>query len=738
MRRLAALLVVALLTPSALAWNEAHGDMTRNGVAFVPAGPLDVVAKGSLAARGEALGMTRGAGVVPVGDETAFALQKGTDCRLVFRASFVGNASRSVPLGACNRPIAMAYDYANDDVLVAFNAGSSGEGVVAVAPDGARRWSFAPGAQLPNANPAAGWVVPSLAFDAARNEVVLLARGVAVAGANGPVDEDNRVVVLNATSGAPKWSRAVTSTESAPFVGGVSSIAPAAPGLEASTLTLSPDGIFVVGWKQAQCAACATSAFGTEAFLAWYSRGGDARGFQPAGSLSTSDASDPTRAAEARTPVGSEYAVARGSNVALALGGSVVVVNPADSAPVGRAPIQAPEASDSSDFTHASVWTERVIVLGLRHSLAAFDPVTLAGRWGQSEGPQWELVDVLVDSQGLIDSLYERAATHETLLVRATPDNALVGKLPLPLDAPAYDAFLTPTKEGLLLVNRTGGFVLLGHAEDARLPNVAASDAYPAPGTIVRLEVTTSAPADVAVSWGDGSYEQVRSIQATKVVLTHTFVDRGLRQALVSASYVDGTTATRALALDVGGTPPPDLTPLQEAFAPENQNLTFGVLGIFVTLLGGLVTLGRARRRTTRIERELGRLDVLTELAQRQPRDAARAVRDYRDRIRRMLGHGDLDEPQYHVLETRSARLLTALEARLVAPLEGKLSPAFRRRLAAAFDDATLHEAERDALVAALAAEALADSEKDHLRGILEDLTSRLAPAERAPETAGA
>ena len=506
-------------------------------------------------------------------------------------------------------------------------------------------------------------------------------------------------------------------------------------------LTLTSNGVVVTGYLET-CAGCDPRSNGEQAFAAWFTRAGAAVGFEAA---REGPVPDPTQgapqASSARTQPGSEYAVARGSLAALALGGEVLQIDPGTPSPVGRASLQAVEALSTNIFWPAGVWTSAALVIGLPHSLTAIDPqrVQAPPLWSKQEGPDHPVVDIILDSSGTIDVLYGGPQGTSPSLVQYSPSGQLLGKTKLPFVLPAgqWAALLVPTPQGLLVTDAESAYALLAPAPEATLPSVRASSGFPAPGQVVRLDITLPTHGEVAVSWGDETYETVGGAPLATVTFFHAYVDRGPRDVRVTGEYPDLTTATRTLSLDVGGTPPPDLTPLQTAFAPENQNITFGVLGIVVTAVGGLFTLLRARHRTSRIGRQLARIDEIAQLAQRQPRDAARAVRDYRDGIRRKLAEGALDEPQYHVLETRSARLLTALEARLVAPLEGKLSPAFRRRLAAAFEDATLHASERDALVSALAQEALPDAEKAHLHAILDDLTSA-SDGGSAPETRGA
>jgi hypothetical protein len=120
--------------------------------------------------------------------------------------------------------------------------------------------------------------------------------------------------------------------------------------------------------------------------------------------------------------------------------------------------------------------------------------------------------------------------------------------------------------------------------------------------------------------------------------------------------------------VDVGGTPPPKLNALQVALSPDYQNVTFGVLGVAVTIVGGAITIGRTRSRISRLQRQLDAIEEIRMLSIERPRGAARALRDRHDRLPRELAQHHIDEAQRAILEAQTLKLLRTLRIRLLPP----------------------------------------------------------------------
>ncbi len=215
---------------------------------------------------------------------------------------------------------------------------------------------------------------------------------------------------------------------------------------------------------------------------------------------------------------------------------------------------------------------------------------------------------------------------------------------------------LTPLSNppGLLAWHdQTGRAALLAVADERLRPAMSLSTTYPAVGEPVRLEATAPDAQALQVGWGDGRRVQVAPGEATET----TFDEEGLRTLRVTAVYEDGTTATAETVLHVGGTPPQDLNALQTAFARENQDLTFGVLGLLVALIGGLIAIGRRRRKRGILQTELDAIEQAYAMTREDPRACTEALAERRVHCRGLLLDGRLDEGQYAILEKRIEEL---------------------------------------------------------------------------------
>lgn len=694
-----ALLVALFLMPGAgAAWTQAQGDAARNGDVALPGGVLDIVEVSRLWPVGEertlytfasAGGIATSAGLAHV------SYGEGT-CRLDITRP--GGETRLLhEWGRCSFGHLTALDEETDRAFVCLNLPDVGMALAAVsARTGDALWTHtwfgAPclGAAydatngrlyLPQTVVAADGPRARLdALDAATGEVVFVAHPSPVAGTRANVDLG---------FGVPQYGRGVTVTET---------------------------GVLLTGYADPSRAAAYE-----DMFVAWFDMDGVPRGIERA-SLGEAPGSN-GRFSRA----GTQWPAARGALAALGLGDEVVVLQPQTGSVVLRAPLTAVEPTTQGVFWRSAVWGDRAIILQLPHSLRAFEPATLSPSWTWTESLDHVVHDVLRVSGGRI--LVLASSGNDTLLVDLDEATGLVlGRmsLPLPLEDGARAILAPAAGEALHVLGDDGTLLRLGRADDAARPSVTVSNAFPAPGERVHLTATSTAGEDavLVVDWGDARPQPLGPDGASRVLSA-----RGVRDVTVRAAFPDGTTASTVLTLDVGGTPPPKLTALQTAFAPENQDLTFGILGIALTLLGAIVTVGRTRARIARLERELDAMEEIRILSGRDPREAVRALRDYRAALPREMARRRIDESHYHVLEARSARLLRVLRARLFAPYLDRLSDGYRRLLEAAFEDATLGPAEWALLNEGLATEAgLTDGERRDVRELLGDFVAGAPP----------
>lgn len=259
----------------------------------------------------------------------------------------------------------------------------------------------------------------------------------------------------------------------------------------------------------------------------------------------------------------------------------------------------------------------------------------------------------------------------------------------------------------LLLYSLDGGLFTLGPADPALAPRVAVSTAYPASGEPVTFTVDAPrADTNYTIAWGDGAITENGSSW------THRFGGDGTRTVRVTAQFADGRTATTETLVRVGATPPADLNTLQRAFAPENQDLTFGLLGLALTLgAGGIAVLAR-RRRHSRLRDDLRALARIRDDGRTDPEGAVLALGAYRERLFADLEAGRVDDAQFHTLVARADATFGALRTRLLGPLAGRLTADFRHALDVVLHDGRVDADERVALRAALDAERHATEEE--------------------------
>ncbi|HEX9767068.1 MAG TPA: hypothetical protein VGA36_09915, partial [Nitriliruptorales bacterium] len=128
-------------------------------------------------------------------------------------------------------------------------------------------------------------------------------------------------------------------------------------------------------------------------------------------------------------------------------------------------------------------------------------------------------------------------------------------------------------------------------------------------------------------------------------------------ELVVSARNRAAQTASRAFVVSVGGSAPPEATFLEQAFARENQDLTFGLLGLFVAVTGGAIAVSRQRLHKNRLQRELRAVNEVFVRLQDRPAACEAALNERRARIQNLLADGELDENQFHVLDRRLEEL---------------------------------------------------------------------------------
>jgi hypothetical protein len=273
----------------------------------------------------------------------------------------------------------------------------------------------------------------------------------------------------------------------------------------------------------------------------------------------------------------------------------------------------------------------------------------------------------------------------------------------------------------VLLWDRAGEALVLGRAA-AAAPLLRASDVYPPLGTEVTLAwQPTAEVVGVNVGWGDGTV----AAYAPDAVAAHRYYEEGDRTITVTVHHEDGTSASAQTLVHVGQEPPIALNLMQRAFADDKVDTTWGIIGLVVVLVGGIVAVGRRRRHHSVLQDELAKLRDIRADGIDDPAAAARSLEGYERRIASDLATRRLTDAQFSVLRLEVSDVRRTLRKRAVAPMAGIVSPAFRLALDAALEDGRITGDEADALLRALRRErGLPEGQRARVRKFIQHWTT--------------
>lgn len=703
------------------------------------------------------------------------------DCLLLrIPLPFTGESSLQ-PLSDCHFGYFQGYDAATDTFfLCSMSRGDEPFFQARDASSGSVRWSLRR-SQLGNTleEPETRWSCSGVAFDFARG-IAIVPVGSSRSGADFP---RNRVVRLDVRTGAPVWVRqVVVPTGSVPAIPSTDQTDRdgAGPNFLPLSATLTTDGVVVMGVTI--CADTLTcdppqgavneyeDPFPVESAVAWFDLAGNRRGVlvakDDAGANTRRSCVDPARAPIERIRSGSTAATASGNEAILHLGQCLYKLRATEPEPVGKTAIASLEQRDPGELGYApGAWTPDGVIVPSRKSIAAFHPVDLSPLWswtlqdpgrdpeavvGSRDGTAWVLATSAAQRVPAEDP--QAAVLYRLDTTRAAEDKSarLQQKLYLPLrvfrtyeegvaltgepvragsTTVQYISFfnrgpdITPLASGdLVLTDMAGRLVYLGVCSEVARPSISISDTFPRPGIATRLtiEAPPGAGGNYTIIWGDGEAQSLSAAAGRKIAASHVFNAPGTHTVVVTAHYADGTTGTAEALVEVGGAPPALLTPLQRAFAPQNQEWTFFFLGLAITFLGALFTILRRRHRRSRIERELRRLDQIRDEASKDIAASLKSLDFFRESLRDKLARGRLDDAQFGAIQLAALQLQRALRHRLFAPFEGRMSPSFQRHLDAALEDGVVNHQEAERLLDQLGRERrLATAEKRRLGALI-------------------
>ncbi len=267
---------------------------------------------------------------------------------------------------------------------------------------------------------------------------------------------------------------------------------------------------------------------------------------------------------------------------------------------------------------------------------------------------------------------------------------------------------------------RDASLWVIGETEASLKPHAEISDSTPAVGEEVQVDLSGTDPGVFGGAtryraiWGDGA----QTPWQPEPVLNHAYMDGGDVTARLIAGNDANQTASTLVTFSVGATEP---NMIETAFARENQDLTFGILGILVALTGGVIGVGRRYRKRSRLQEELEALEAGFEETKSNPGECEAFLDNRKARARSLLLDAVLTEEQFGVIESRVAELhrelrTTVLDTRFQFLPHGMVG-SIKKMLA----DGRLTAWERDAWEDLLdREEALSQAQKDQVRSQLD------------------
>jgi outer membrane protein assembly factor BamB len=261
--------------------------------------------------------------------------------------------------------------------------------------------------------------------------------------------------------------------------------------------------------------------------------------------------------------------------------------------------------------------------------------------------------------------------------------------------------------DGLLVLFMADGTVAaIGTTSASIGVNPLASTPYPPVGAPLTVDLSRGSPGEdgpatsYAVDWGDGT----RTPWQTSPQIVHTFNASGDIVARFLARNAAGQESSSVQTFHVGA-PAPNF--ISVAFEPQNQNVTFFVLGLAITLAGALFGVARGQMRSRRFRQEMTLLERNFEETRDIPEACEGKLSDHGARARALATGGRIGEGQAALLVARVDELRKMLRLAEIDQglhfLPYRLVLNLREMLA----DGRITSLEREHFVAALAADPL-------------------------------
>jgi outer membrane protein assembly factor BamB len=272
--------------------------------------------------------------------------------------------------------------------------------------------------------------------------------------------------------------------------------------------------------------------------------------------------------------------------------------------------------------------------------------------------------------------------------------------------------FVASYADGRLIIGGSDGTVrLIGHTSASMDVEIDANAKYPKVGSEVRVDLGRTSPGlqgDATMfraHWGDGS----TSAWQQSPSFTHSYAAAGDVVARFEAANEAGQSSSETVTFHVGGSPP---TILETWFARENQDVTFFVLGLAITLLGALLGLAGAARHRRRLARELHDLEAVYAATQDRPLDCEAALAERKAHARTLLLRRRLTENDYNVLAARIDELSLGTRHKTLKSDLAFLPYSIHESLRQLLSDGRVTRWERDHFAAALKQDRLLSREQ--------------------------
>ncbi len=324
----------------------------------------------------------------------------------------------------------------------------------------------------------------------------------------------------------------------------------------------------------------------------------------------------------------------------------------------------------------ASALSDGTLYAASAQSVYRFDAETGAESWRVSVATDQELVSgsLVVADDTLYTLAHEKGFDHsQAYAFDAETGAPLWSQVFEPQGSEDSTRFSFALGDGVMVVAGTDATLrVIGSTAASLKPVVQVSTAYPQTGEETTVNLSSTEPGALGeatrfrAEWGDGTTTPWQE----GPTLNHTYEEDGditARFWVANGNQTASTTQT----FHVGQEAPTEPNWISERFEEDNQDMTFGVIGIALALGGGVITAGRRYRKRSNLEDELETLETGFEEMGDQPSECEAFLDTRKARARSLALDGYLREDQVPVIENRAEELRGQLRT---SALEGEFA----------------------------------------------------------------